>query len=163
MPLPNPYDLLGVDLGANTDDIRAAYRRRAAQVHPDLQPPERKEQAAEAMRQLNAARDLLLDTRRRAALDARLRQARAAPSSFADLYAELARERRARRRFRQNLTLASWVVLLGLLGGLALVAPGAVWLMLQVTAGMVVAVFNLFMPVLISILLALLFISLRKS
>lgn len=162
MPSHNPYDLLGVDPGAGTDDIRAAYRRRAAQVHPDRQPPEHKEPAAEAMRQLNDARDLLLDPRRRAALDARLRQASAA-AGFADLYAELLRERRARQRRRRAITQVTWALILGLAGGLTIVAPGAVLLTIRVIAGLAAFWFTLFIPVLIAFLLAMIFVSFRRS
>ena len=61
----DPYATLGVVPSATPDEIRAAYRRLAAACHPDLQPPERKPWASERMIQLNAARDLLLNTRRR--------------------------------------------------------------------------------------------------
>ena len=61
----DPYVTLGVVPSATPDEIRAAYRRLAAACHPDLQPPERKPWASERMIQLNAARDLLLNTRRR--------------------------------------------------------------------------------------------------
>ena len=61
----DPYDLLGLSPTASPDDIRAAYRRRAAEWHPDRHPPEKKTEAVERMVQINAARDLLLDTRRR--------------------------------------------------------------------------------------------------
>ena len=60
----DPYYLLGVELNATPDDIRAAYRRRAAEVHPDIQPPDKREWASERMKQLNAARDLLLNPKR---------------------------------------------------------------------------------------------------
>ena len=69
----DPYYLLGVELNAPPDDIRAAYRRRAAEVHPDIQPLEKREWASERMKQLNAARDLLLDPKRRAEYDERMR------------------------------------------------------------------------------------------
>jgi hypothetical protein len=61
----DPYTLLDLPPTAAPDDIRAAYRRRAAEWHPDRQPPEKKAEAVERMVQLNAARDLLLDPRRR--------------------------------------------------------------------------------------------------
>lgn len=32
----NYYDLLGVDVDASEEDIRAAYRRKAKQLHPDV-------------------------------------------------------------------------------------------------------------------------------
>lgn len=61
----NPYDLLGLLPTASPDEIRAAYRRRAAVWHPDRHPTEKKAEAVERMVHINAARDLLLDPRRR--------------------------------------------------------------------------------------------------
>lgn len=61
----DPYELLGLGPAATPDEIRAAYRRRAAEWHPDVQPPDKRAWAQERMIALNAARDLLLDTRRR--------------------------------------------------------------------------------------------------
>lgn len=57
----NPFTVLGVSSNASDEDIRAAYRRRAAQIHPDVQPVEKKAWAEAQMRELNAARDWLLD------------------------------------------------------------------------------------------------------
>jgi hypothetical protein len=61
----DPYDLLDLQPTASPEDIRAAYRRRAAEWHPDRQPAEKKAESVERMVQINAARDLLLDTQRR--------------------------------------------------------------------------------------------------
>lgn len=47
--------VLGVDDAASDNDIRAAYRRLAAVVHPD------RGGSAELARQVNAARDILID------------------------------------------------------------------------------------------------------
>jgi DnaJ family protein C protein 19 len=46
--------VLGLDRGADADDVRAAHRRLVAQVHPD------RGGSAELTRRVNAARDLLL-------------------------------------------------------------------------------------------------------
>lgn len=67
----DPYDLLGIHHDATPDDIRAAYRRRAAECHPDHQPPEKRSWAEEQMKWLNEARDLLLDPTQRAKYDER--------------------------------------------------------------------------------------------
>jgi len=69
----DPYYLLGIAQTATADEIRAAYRHRAAEIHPDLQPRDKRPMAEEQMKQLNAARDLLLDPRRRAAYDDKIR------------------------------------------------------------------------------------------
>ncbi len=61
----DPYAVLGISPNAAPDEIRAAYRHLAAACHPDTQPQERKTWATEQMVRLNAARDLLLNTRRR--------------------------------------------------------------------------------------------------
>lgn len=71
--MPDPYYLLGVPQNASSGEIRAAYRRRATESHPDRQPPDRRAWAEEQMKQLNAARDILLDPRRRAEHDAKIR------------------------------------------------------------------------------------------
>jgi hypothetical protein len=117
----DPYALLGLTPSANEDDIRAAYRRKAAQVHPDTQPAQRKEWAAERMRQLNAARELLLDPQRRAELDAQRREALA--RSRADGWAEERRRRSALRRFRQTLWRAGWLATGAGVCALAIFAP----------------------------------------
>ena len=69
----DPYYVLGVALEANANEIRTAYRRRAAELHPDRHAPEKRAWASEQMVQLNAARDLLLNPVRRAAYDQRMR------------------------------------------------------------------------------------------
>lgn len=73
VPPPDPYRVLGLKPDATANEVRAAYRRLAAQIHPDTQPADRKDWAAEQMRTLNAARDLL-DAERRAEYDAHRRR-----------------------------------------------------------------------------------------
>jgi curved DNA-binding protein CbpA len=53
------------DWNVGHDAIKLAYRRVAFVNHPDMVTPREKELATLAMQQVNAARDLLLDTRRR--------------------------------------------------------------------------------------------------
>lgn len=36
MPAANYYDVLGVDVDASPDDIKAAYRKKAKELHPDV-------------------------------------------------------------------------------------------------------------------------------
>jgi len=52
----DPYETLGVSPDASKEEIKRAYRRRAAKAHPD-----RKGGSAEAMKQLNTAYALLSD------------------------------------------------------------------------------------------------------
>ncbi len=62
------YAALGVDPGATTEQIEAAFRRLARQYHPDVNPtPE----AADRMREINAAYRELRDPARRAEYDRR--------------------------------------------------------------------------------------------
>ena len=63
----DPYKTLQVDVEADADVIRAAYRRLALKYHPDGgETPERGRRMAE----LNAAWEVLRDPQRRAAYDA---------------------------------------------------------------------------------------------
>ena len=71
MSRPSHYTLLGVPLDADAEEIRAAYRRKAAQDHPDRTPED--PAAAERFRALVEARDVLCDPEARAKYDARLR------------------------------------------------------------------------------------------
>jgi hypothetical protein len=78
--LPDYYAILGVPPTANRDEIRLAYRRLARRHHPDVNPPDEDNvAAAEFMRQLNAAYEVLNNPRQRAAYD-RQRWAQAPPS-----------------------------------------------------------------------------------
>jgi curved DNA-binding protein CbpA len=61
------YELLQVSVNADTEIIKAAYRRLAFRYHPDRNPGN--ETARRMMVLLNEARDILTDPQRRAAYD----------------------------------------------------------------------------------------------
>jgi DnaJ-class molecular chaperone len=63
----NPYEVLSVRQDATQDDIRAAYRKLAKQLHPDLNPGDR--EAEEKFKAVSAAYDLLSDPEKRARFD----------------------------------------------------------------------------------------------
>jgi DnaJ-domain-containing protein 1 len=66
------YSLLGVRPDASKEEIERAFRRYAADVHPDrfFDDPARHAQAEEKLKQLNAVMQILRDPDRRAAYDA---------------------------------------------------------------------------------------------
>lgn len=76
------YELLGVAKSAKPQEIRAAYRRRARESHPDLNPLDPASGAR--MARLNRAARILLDPSRRAAYDQARR--RSAPPRGASWY-----------------------------------------------------------------------------
>lgn len=52
----NPFEVLGLSMTADADQVRAAYRKLVKQHHPDqFQDPEEKQQAHERMMAINAA------------------------------------------------------------------------------------------------------------
>jgi len=65
------YSLLGVRPNATGAEIEQAYRRYAAEIHPDrfFDDPARRRQAEQKLKQLNAAMQVLRDPRRRASYD----------------------------------------------------------------------------------------------
>jgi DnaJ-class molecular chaperone len=63
----NPYEALGVKPEATQDEIRAAYRKLAKKLHPDLNPGDR--EAEEKFKDLSAAYDILGDTEKRGRFD----------------------------------------------------------------------------------------------
>ena len=63
-----PYETLGLDRTATDDDVRAARRRLAAEVHPDRHGS--CDEANRLMREVNAAADELLDPQKRRTIDA---------------------------------------------------------------------------------------------
>jgi curved DNA-binding protein CbpA len=143
-------------LNATEDDIRAAYRKRAAQVHPDVQPAEKRAWALEEMKRLNEAREVLLDAARRAGVDARLRsEARAAyragaPAQYAYIY------RRRRPRW-------GWTMLVGLAILLTTAAAAPQVFSALFTFFSVIFLFGsaIVAPLAFSLLLAFVFFSLR--
>ena len=79
-PLPDPYAVLGITRHASSADIARAYRRLARELHPDSRPTDAG--AADRLRAVMAAYELLSDPIRRAALD---RQTAAHPVSPAEV------------------------------------------------------------------------------
>lgn len=78
------YDTLGVTPSASTSEIRKAYLRRARALHPDRQldrNPTDSRKAEQAMQQVNVAWNVLSDTKKKSAYDARLRPTAAQASS----------------------------------------------------------------------------------
>lgn len=53
----NPYEVLGVREGADMNEIKAAYRRKAKEYHPDLHPEDPR--ANEKMQRVNEAYEML--------------------------------------------------------------------------------------------------------
>ena len=62
--MTTPYDLLGVDRGADLGEIKRAYRKLAKELHPDVNAGN--EAAAERFKHVTAAYNLLADKRKRA-------------------------------------------------------------------------------------------------
>lgn len=63
----DPYDELGVDMGASRRDIVRAYRRLAHEWHPDVHQED--PSAVARFRAITAAYDLLTDANRRTEYD----------------------------------------------------------------------------------------------
>ena len=62
------YEILGVGYDATDDVLRKAYRKLAAEFHPDKQrDPERAEEAAEKFKRANRAYKVLTDADKRQA------------------------------------------------------------------------------------------------
>jgi len=63
------YDLLGLQTDASSSEIRAAYRKKAREVHPDKVDKSMREAAEEKFREISAAYQTLSDPNNRARYD----------------------------------------------------------------------------------------------
>ncbi len=67
----NPYDILGVSQDASMDEVKKAYRKKARENHPDLNPND--PAAEERMNKVNEAYERITNPEKFAASDARKR------------------------------------------------------------------------------------------
>lgn len=65
----NPYEVLGVAPTASPDEVKKAYRKKARENHPDLNPGDA--HAADRMNEINEAYDRILNPEKYATRDAR--------------------------------------------------------------------------------------------
>src|SRR6476659_8050245 len=63
----DPYDVLGVERGASTDEVKSAFRRLAQRFHPDKNPGD--DRAQQKFKEINAAYQILSDPEKRAMFD----------------------------------------------------------------------------------------------
>lgn len=73
------YEILGVSEDASFEEIRAAFRERAREYHPDRNP---NPDAVERMQEVNEAYEVLRDEQERAAYDRAHRTFRASPEAL---------------------------------------------------------------------------------
>ena len=69
----DPYEVLGVSPNASADEVKKAYRKKARENHPDLNPGDPK--AAERMNEVNEAYDRIVNPEKYAKSDRRAQQA----------------------------------------------------------------------------------------
>ena len=65
--MKDPYQVLGVARTASDEDIKKAYRQLARELHPDLNPGDKR--AEDRFKEISAAYDFLSDSTRRAQFD----------------------------------------------------------------------------------------------
>lgn len=66
------YELLGVSKGATEQELKAAYKKKVMQFHPDrfaTKPEAERKQAEETFKEINHAYDVLSDADKRANYD----------------------------------------------------------------------------------------------
>ncbi len=69
--IEDPYDILGIPHDASAEEVKRAYRKKARENHPDLNPDD--PDAEERMNQVNEAYDRITNPQKYAASDARRR------------------------------------------------------------------------------------------
>ena len=69
----SPYEVLGVDENASMDEVKKAYRKKARENHPDLNPDD--PAAAERMNKINEAYDRIINPEKYEARDRRAQAA----------------------------------------------------------------------------------------
>jgi len=63
----DPYDVLGVERSASTEEVKSAFRRLAQRFHPDKNPDD--DGAQQKFKEINAAYQILSDPQKRATFD----------------------------------------------------------------------------------------------
>ena len=61
------YEVLGINKNASADEIKKAYRKKAKEYHPDMNPDNK--EAAEKFKEVNEAYEVLSDSQKKAAYD----------------------------------------------------------------------------------------------